>query len=116
VSSAQSSHGTPKGWVKCPTCETFRPHQTIRSNLTCDECETLEVRLSTVPHKIRWDDVRAQRDALVRQCDWVDMPNAIARLGAEKHAEWIEYREILFDITKIFGNPWEVVFPERPKT
>lgn len=112
--SPRFSQETRRNFVACPGCGAKRPPQTIRTNLTCDECEISTLRKSAIPHRKDWNDVLAQRDSLLRQSDWVMLPDVEARLGAEKFAEWRDYRESLFDIREIFANPWEVVFPEQP--
>lgn len=53
--------------------------------------------------------VRKQRDVLLYQCDWTQLPDAPV-----DSAEWAVYRQQLRDVTNQPGFPWEVVWPTEP--
>ncbi len=56
--------------------------------------------------------VRSNRDALLRDCDWV-----VARayeLGAPVPTDWATYRQALRDITAQAGFPYLVIWPSKP--
>ena len=113
MSSAQYNQETPNDWVACKDCGALRPVQTLRTE-GCDECVTAAARKAAKPHKADWNDIRAERDARVRACDWVDGVSARSRIGAVMHDKWSEYRTLLFDITKNFSSPGEVKWPSPP--
>jgi len=60
--------------------------------------------------------VRNQRDQLLAQSDWTQMPDS--PLGAEVKAAWAQYRQELRDlpsnIPENVENWFDVVFPNRP--
>lgn len=53
--------------------------------------------------------VRKQRDVLLYQCDWTQLPDAPVDSAA-----WAVYRQELRDVTNQPGFPWEVVWPKEP--
>lgn len=61
----------------------------------------------------QWQNVKAQRNALLKECDWTQLHDA--PLTAEKKAEYQAYRQQLRDIPQTYSTPDEVVFPAEPK-
>ncbi|HHQ4786431.1 tail fiber assembly protein [Aeromonas hydrophila] len=57
--------------------------------------------------------VRAQRDVLLSQSDWVELPSNRERMTDQQLADWFCYRQALRDITNQPAFP-EVVWPVRP--
>jgi len=55
------------------------------------------------------DEVRTQRDALLSQSDWTQVPDAPVDQSA-----WAEYRQALRDVPEQAGFPQEVVWPQIP--
>lgn len=56
--------------------------------------------------------LRAQRDALLRACDWVtcaDVP-----MDAAKKAEWVTYRQALRDMPATTTDPENPIWPTPP--
>lgn len=53
--------------------------------------------------------VRAQRNQLLADCDWTQLPDAPVDAQA-----WATYRQELRDISAQAGFPWEVVWPTPP--
>lgn len=53
--------------------------------------------------------VRAQRNQLLADCDWTQLPDAPVDSQA-----WATYRQELRDISAQAGFPWEVVWPTPP--
>lgn len=61
---------------------------------------------------MKWDDIRIKRDRLIASTDWtqtLDCP-----LVDAKKAEFTEYRQELRNIPQTYGNPDDVVWPEKP--
>jgi hypothetical protein len=56
-----------------------------------------------------WDEVRAQRNALLSASDWTQLPDV--ELSTEQVMEWRSYRQQLRDITDIFAAPESVIWP-----
>lgn len=54
--------------------------------------------------------VRQERNKLLSDCDWTDLPHA--QLTTEQNALWGTYRQELRDITEQEGFPLNVVFPK----
>lgn len=61
----------------------------------------------------QWITVRTQRNQLLFDCDWTQLPDA--PLSSEDKTTWQIYRQVLRDITDNFTNPFEVVFPIKPQ-
>ncbi|EPP2530221.1 tail fiber assembly protein [Vibrio cholerae] len=60
----------------------------------------------------KWGIVRGERDSLISQCDWTQMPDA--PLDEAKKAEFTAYRQALRDIPQTYSDPDSVVWPEKP--
>lgn len=56
-----------------------------------------------------WDIVRAQRNALLADCDWTQLPDAPVNA-----AEWAAYRQDLRDITEQ-ADPLNIAWPTLPQ-
>lgn len=54
--------------------------------------------------------VKRTRDKLLSSCDYIIMPD----YPLEDKTPWLEYRQLLRDITEQSGYPTEVVWPEKP--
>ena len=54
-------------------------------------------------------EVRQQRNALLSDCDWTQLPDAPVPA-----APWAAYRQELRDVTAQSGFPWDAVWPEAP--
>lgn len=61
---------------------------------------------------LTWDDIRAERDALLAGSDWTQV--ADAPLTATEKQAWVEYRQALRDVPQDFGTPDDVVWPAAP--
>ena len=62
--------------------------------------------------------VRAERDRLLAECDWVTLKAVDAsndNLGIQLPQVWMTYRQALRDITAQDGFPWNVVWPTKPE-
>ena len=64
------------------------------------------------------NNVRAQRDKLLAECDWVTIKavdqNAQDSLGIQVPQVWLDYRQALRDVTAQDGFPWTIDWPEAP--
>lgn len=61
-------------------------------------------------NKVDWENVRARRDALLKDCDWTqakDVTDAVS-------SAWAPYRQALRDIPQNFTNPDAIVWPTKP--
>jgi len=56
--------------------------------------------------------VRASRDTLLAECDWVAIK--AFETGTPVSAQWATYRQALRDITTQAGFPWTVEWPVQP--
>lgn len=65
-----------------------------------------------VPPAPTWEQIRAQRDALLKESDWSVAGDATPKPSKEA---WLTYRQVLRDIPTTFKSPEEVVWPEKPK-
>lgn len=59
-----------------------------------------------------WDDIRAERDHLLVESDWTQMPDS--PLNGEQKNAWADYRQELRDLPQSFATPDEVVWPAAP--
>lgn len=61
------------------------------------------------------EQVRMQRDGLLLDCDWTQLPDA--PLSIEQRAEWSAYRQALRDLPQTFAaDLTAVVWPAAPAT
>jgi len=56
------------------------------------------------------EEVRTQRDALLSQSDWTQVPDAPVDQQA-----WAEYRQALRDLPQQAGFPTEITWPAKPE-
>jgi hypothetical protein len=80
--------------------------------LTAKEIQELEDRRAAAD--LDFTFIRAQRDALLRDCDWTQI--ADAGLGAHTVEEWATYRQELRDLPSKHSKVSEVVWPDDPPT
>ena len=74
-------------------------NNTLR-DMTAEEQAEYDARQVTPPTAFEQSmiDLRQDRNKLLLECDWTDLPNAV--LSDEKKTEWQTYRTNLRDITK----------------
>ena len=53
--------------------------------------------------------VREQRNTKLAECDWTQLADAPVDQGA-----WSTYRQVLRDLTKQAGFPWDIEWPAQP--
>jgi hypothetical protein len=58
--------------------------------------------------------VRQQRNSLLKDSDFSQLPDVNSKLSDELKYRWIEYRTKLRDITENIEDPWNVIWPVRP--
>lgn len=62
-----------------------------------------------------WNAVRIERDGLLKDCDWTQMPDS--PLTSSKKTEWATYRQSLRDLPSTYSSAEsasEVIFPTTP--
>ena len=59
-----------------------------------------------------WDEIRAQRDALLKESDWTALTDVDPKPSAEA---WVQYRQALRDLTSNYSSPEDVVWPTVPQ-
>jgi hypothetical protein len=62
------------------------------------------------PSVLSWDQIRAQRNFLLSQTDWIFAPDVTLK----NKEDWLTYRQALRDLPSKFSKPEEVVWPEKP--
>jgi len=61
----------------------------------------------------RWKIIRAERDKLLRESDYLIL--ADAPVDETQKQEWTTYRQVLRDIPQDYDSPDEVVYPDKPE-
>lgn len=64
--------------------------------------------------KNEWAPIRAERNKLLADSDYITMADRWATLTEEEKTAWTNYRQALRDIPQNFENIWVVQFPEKP--
>ena len=82
------------------------------------EIEALRSRLGEMnifwySRAVSWEEVRANREALLNDSDWTQMSDG--QLSAEDKTAWATYRQELRDLPAIFENVEHVNQVEWPK-
>jgi hypothetical protein len=65
-----------------------------------------------VPPAPTWEEIRVQRDQLLKESDWTVLPDANPKPNKEV---WSVYRQILREIPQKFTTPESVVWPTKPE-
>lgn len=60
----------------------------------------------------KWTGIRQKRDSLITETDWTQVQDC--QLSDDKKAEFLAYRQELRDIPQAYGDPDDVVWPEKP--
>ena len=60
-------------------------------------------------------EARTERNQLLADSDWTQLPDARNAMGNDKAAEWDTYRQDLRDITAQAGFPREIEWPTKPE-
>jgi len=61
-----------------------------------------------------WFAVRYQRDILISQSDWTQLPDVQTSMTDAQKSAWLLYRKQLRDITIAYDDPSKVVWPTKP--
>ena len=67
-------------------------------------------KLNTPPAPT-WETTRQKRDELIKNSDWIFLPDVTLK---NKEA-WLAYRQALRDLPQNFSEPSEVVWPQKPQ-
>jgi hypothetical protein len=74
--------------------------------------ESLTYVVEDISDEELWFNIRKKRNQLLKDSDWtalVDSPDIL------NYNEWFMYRQRLRDLTAMFENPKEVIWPESPE-
>ena len=65
------------------------------------------------PDGLTWNDIRAKRDAILKETDWTMTTGATV-----DQAQWAAYRQVIRDIPQTYKDktPDDVVWPTQPST
>ncbi len=92
-------------------------HQgTIHMNQTVDELVAHGIAMQTIDAAIskqKWLKIRADRDQLLANCDYTQMPDT--PLTAAQKQDWADYRQALRDLPAANDDPALVVWPTPPQ-
>jgi hypothetical protein len=58
-----------------------------------------------------WEQIRAKRDGLLKDSDWVVLADSNPKPSKEA---WLTYRNALRNIPQTFSSPSEVIWPQKP--
>jgi hypothetical protein len=58
---------------------------------------------------------REERNALLAESDWTQLPDARSAMGPEKAEEWDTYRQALRDVPEQSGFPRDIIWPVKPE-
>lgn len=76
------------------------------------EIENKEAHIEKyITPSLTWNEIRAQRDNLLKESDWAAFPDANPKPSKEA---WHAYRQLLRDIPQTFSTPGAVVWPTKP--
>lgn len=64
-----------------------------------------------ISDETKWEQIRIERNALLDESDYTQMSD----YNLNTKIEWAEYRQTLRDITDVFHNPGDMVWPMSPK-
>tara|TARA_R100000808_G_C2117723_1_gene129856 strand:- start:379 stop:741 length:363 start_codon:yes stop_codon:yes gene_type:complete len=70
----------------------------------------INAELEVMTQELPWNIVRAERDSLLEQSDYVMMPD----YPLEDKSAWESYRQELRDLPASTSDPDAIVFPEKP--
>lgn len=62
---------------------------------------------------VQWSNVKVQRNELLRECDWTELPSVVSNKSAEWQSIWQDYRNQLRNITTQ-DDPFNIVWPVIP--
>ena len=94
---------------------TYNGKPYVNYNTESDDFKTLDIpdaEKTGIVSDAKWKQIRVQRDPLMRETDWTQMPDA--QLTAEQKAEFSDYRQALRDIPQTYPDPDTIVWPEKP--
>ena len=64
-----------------------------------------------VPPAPTWEQIRAERNNLLKESDWAIMEDANPKPSKQA---WLDYRQALRNIPQNFTNPEDVIWPQKP--
>ena len=61
-----------------------------------------------------WQEIRVKRNQLLKDSDFSQLLDIQSSLSDEQKQAWVEYRETLRNITNMYENPKDLIFPDIP--
>lgn len=94
------------------SAERHRELLVAQSNGRCIVSDDAGYPMDILPEPIvlTWEDIKKQRNFLLKDTDWIDLPNS----PIKNKQKWLEYRQMLRDIPQKFKSPNDVVWPATP--
>lgn len=62
----------------------------------------------------QWNNIRAQRNMLLQQCDWYTLSDCWAQLSSDQQTQWTTYRQALRDVPQNSADPTNISWPTIP--
>lgn len=87
-------------------------HAENGEEMSTDNPEYLEFVKNSENPAPTWEQIRSQRDSLLKDSDWSVAGDANPKPSKEA---WLTYRQALRDLPQNFSEPAEVVWPEKPE-
>lgn len=70
--------------------------------------------LPPVPLETAIACLRAARNGLLAECDWIMLPDVWESLSPDTKALWTAYRQTLRDLPETVEDPFDPVWPVKP--
>lgn len=74
----------------------------------------LEYVVGDIPESELWDSIRAKRNQLLSECDWVMCSDTPGETSKNNIKEWEKYRQRLRDLTEDQTDPSSISWPLPP--
>jgi hypothetical protein len=96
----------PAGYTRTSPDEEIDGNSFIWEN---NQWKRVEYSMPMLEERPTWNEVRHERNMLLKGSDWTQLPDAVCDKDA-----WAAYRTELRNITESFEKSTEVVFPKKP--
>lgn len=102
------------GFIYNPNSQTWinkSEDNTFYKHILQEVEDQLAIVTPFVVSNLTWSSIRATRNFLLKESDWIGLSDATS----PRKEEWMEYRQRLRNITNMFPNPESVVWPVKPE-